>query len=305
MLYRGTLYCSVEIGWAAPSLAWAGGSPEVSFESFLPSDSSLYGNPRFWAELLRQTTRRLRSAIRHPAAYNQRVARLLPLGSRTGRILRRLSWPPGTRAPLSRRALDRLDQALARGGQIASLRHLNADRYLRTAAVAYDAAYAELRRLNPREKYRRKADGRHGGLLDLDPRDAAAFAAWFDSRSWSGTHPWEIVFGHPHGVWLFPRHEDKRWRFLVAVDAPGLFLKATMMATALGETGHPITLDRRDEIVAALRGDDRIEIGPFRGQLSLAELREQRSGATSSIEWNPVPIMRLLERPLALPSPER
>jgi hypothetical protein len=277
----------------------------VSFESILPSDSSLYGNPRFWTELLRQTTRRLRSAIRHPAAYNQRVARLLPPGSRTGRILRRLSWPPGTRAPLSRRALGRLDQALARGGKVASLQHLTADRYLRTVAVAYDAAFAELRHLNPRDKYRRKADGRHGGLLELDPCDAGAFATWFDSRSWGGTHPWEIVFAHPHGVWLFPCHEDNRWRFLLAVDAPGLFLTATLMATALGEAGHPIGLDRRNEVVAALRGEDRIEIGPFRRQLSLAELRQQRPGAASNIEWDPMAIMHVLERPLALPPPER
>lgn len=67
--------------------------------------------------------------------------------------------------------------------------------------------------LSPREQHEAKADTRHGGLLGLKEDDPEAFRAWFASRVWSGSHPWEIVFGHPHGILLCPIPGDRgRWR---------------------------------------------------------------------------------------------
>lgn len=60
---------------------------------------------------------------------------------------------------------------------------LTLSQYLKTAAIAYDAGFKELCSFSPLQKYKKKADGRHGGLLDLSHHDADAFDKWFHSRA--------------------------------------------------------------------------------------------------------------------------
>ncbi|MBI1849466.1 MAG: hypothetical protein HYR85_03875 [Planctomycetes bacterium] len=148
-----------------------------------------------------------------------------------------------------------------------------------------------MKALTPRKKYKRTADRRHGGLLNLRPTDARGFARWFDSREWSGTHPWEIVFAHPHGILLSPHHEHSRWRFFLSVDTLGLYVEAARMAIALGDGGVPFELFRADKVIAALRGLDVVEVGPFYGQLSLDEIDERRGDARTRIVWDDPPTL--------------
>lgn len=121
------------------------------------------------------------------------------------------------------RQLQHLESTLSEATKCPRLRRMTLAQYLNTAAVAYDAGFRELRAFSPRQKYQKKADGRHGGLLDLPPHDATAFEQWFHSPAWTGCHPWEIVFGHPHGIMLSPRYhqEDCSWSYWLWVDALG------------------------------------------------------------------------------------
>jgi hypothetical protein len=143
--------------------------------------------------------------------------------------------------------------------------------------------------LSPREQHALSADSRHGGLLDIPDADPLAFREWFESKMWSGGHPWEIVFGHPHGILFSPLpDDDRRWRFHLSVESPGLYLRTVKMAIALGETGAPFAFHDRDSIVAALRGIDDVEIGPSYGMLSLSCLRETRPEAIDRVRWDPI-----------------
>jgi len=160
---------------------------------------------------------------------------------------------------------------------------MTVDRYLDLAAVAYDAACPDLRTLAPRDKYRRRADTRHGGMLDLPAGDADAFSGWFSSREWSGAHPWEIVFAHPHGILLSPTRREDGWRFFLSVDTLGLYVTCALMAITLGENDTPFELFGAEKIVAALEGNDLVEVGPFFGQLALDELRSERPDAVPHV----------------------
>ncbi len=292
MRYRSELYCTVQMGWSARTLVWDMDEDEVRFELALGIADS--GNDEeLWERVLEQVEHRLRGALRNPEAYNRRVARLLPHRCRTGRIQRRLTWPRRARPPLGGLALERLTSALQRGKSAPSWPRLSVRRYLETAAIAYDAVYPELKTLTPREKYKRKADTRHGGLLDLKPAAARAFERWHGSRAWQGAHPWEIVFAHPHGILLSPYRDGGRWRFYLSVDTLGLYVDAARMATALGEEGVPFELPRAEEVLDALRGEDWVEVGPFRDQLSLEELEERRPGATAHVLWDDPPRLPL------------
>jgi hypothetical protein len=294
--YRDELYCTVELGWSTPTLVWEMGRNRVRFENETSWHGANVNDAGLWTRVLGQVERRLVRAIENPAAYNQRVARLLPLRSRTGRIKRRLTWPRRSRLPLTASELARLGSALEQGKRAEPWRRLTLRRYLETAAVAYDAALPELWSLTPRGKYERKADSRHGGLLDLRPTDPHAFEDWYEGRDWLGTHPWEIVFAHPHGILLSPHRAAGAWRFFLSVDALGLYRDAARMAIALGAAGVPFEMARAAEVIAALRGDDWVEVGPFRGQLALEEIEERRPGATSRICWDDPPRLLPLMR---------
>jgi hypothetical protein len=69
--------------------------------------------------------------------------------------------------------------------------------YLKVSALAYDAAFPKTRNLSAFSKYKRWADTRHGGMLDLPREDSGAFSKWFHSDVWQGTHPWENMSSEP------------------------------------------------------------------------------------------------------------
>ena len=294
--YRDELYCTVELSWSALTLVWEVGRSRIRFEDQTSWHGAYVNGAELWTRILDQVERRLVQAIENPEAYNRRVARLLPLPCRTGRIQRKLTWPRRGRLPMAAGELVRLESALEQGKRARSWHRLTLRRYLETAAIAYDAAIPELRTLTPRRKYERTADTRHGGLLDLRPTDPRAFEGWYEGRSWTGAHPWEIVFAHPHGILLSPHRAAGAWRLFLSVDTLGLYRDAARMAIALGAAGVPFELVRAAEVIATLRGDDRVEVGPFRGQLALEELEERRPGATSRVVWDDPPRLLPAER---------
>lgn len=303
--YRDELYCTVEMGWSAPTLVWEIKRNRVRFEHQPSWGDGPLNDAGLWTRVLDQVGRRLARALENPAAYNRRVARLLPLRSRAGRIKRRLTWPRRCRPPLTAPELARLESALEQGKRAESWPSLTLRRYLKTAAIAYDAALPELRSVSPRKKYERKADTRHGGLLDLKPTDPRAFEGWYEGRDRQGAHPWEIVFAHPHGILLSPHRVAGAWRFFLSVDTLGLYRDAARMATALGAVGVPLELARAADVIAALRGEDWVEVGPFRGQLALEELEERRPGATARVAWDEPPrLVPLSGRPSRSPPSE-
>ncbi|MGH7576982.1 MAG: hypothetical protein ACREM1_17870 [Longimicrobiales bacterium] len=290
MLYCGVLYISLFVRFAWHGLSWRIGSDEVEFEQTFSFAGQRLDDAE-WAEALAQIERRLQSALRNFAAYNRRVARLLPPGCRTGRIQRHLTWPKGAKPPLSARDLRRFEQAMKRTERSSGLEGMTLSAYLDTVAVAYDATFEELHPLPPVEKYKRRADGRHGGLLDLPPHDAEAFTEWFHSRRWSGTHSWEIVFGHPHGILIAPRQDANthQWSYSMAVDSEMWYADAARMGIALAAHSMPFEFHDSKKVSDALQGVDDVDVGPGPYRLSYEELGEERPDALSAIRWDPIP----------------
>lgn len=289
MLYGGHIYASMQLDWSTATADWDIYSDELAYKG--RASSMRWSDPeQLWEEALPQLTRRLRSAVANPGAYNRRVERRIPLDARTGMVTRKWTWPRGTRAPLSEAGRHSFDDACSRGGLAPAWTALSTHMYLELAARLYDAAFPELRGLSPKEKHAAKADSRHGGMLDLRHDDPAAFREWFTSRSWSGCHPWEIVFGHPHGVLFSPTlGDDGTWRFYLSVDSLGYYLHAVQMAVALGEADVPFIFHDKDAVAAALRGLDEVEVGPGYGQFSVARFHEERPEGLAKVRWDPIP----------------
>jgi hypothetical protein len=129
-------------------------------------------------------------------------------------------------------------------------------------------------------------------MHDLPPEDAKAFDRWYRSREWSGSHPWEIVFAYPHGILLSPVPSESGsggWCFNLSVDTEGLYVKAAKMALALSKAKIPFELFRGEEVLAALRGIDSVEVGPGSEQIAYDDLLAERPDAPIHIRWDPIP----------------
>lgn len=289
LLYEREFFATMEMGWSSVTLEWTVGTSRVRFEGSTPFSSYENNDAVLWARVLLQAERQLRRALKNPEAFHRWLERRLPLRSRVGRLRRWLSWPTSSKPPLTSSQMRRLESAWKQGIAARGLRSLSLRQYLDITAIAYDAAFPKLRRLSARQKFESKADRRHGGMLDLPASGARAFLRWYHSRAWLGAHPFEIVFAHPDGVLLSPFLRKGRWRFSLSAEHLGQYVMLARMATALGENRIPFELSRPEELLAALRGEDWVEIGPYFDQLSLAELRTRRRGAVGLVEWEPIP----------------
>lgn len=288
VLYEDHLYSSVTIGWHIYNMTWKVGGNEIEFEQGFGSCGDYNNNEYLWARVLHQVCRKLARAVGNPARYNQHVERCLPLACRTGKVERHFTWEKGMKSVLPMTTIERLEELLIGANAVPGLKEMTLDMYLAAVAAAYDAVFEDLRPLSPLEKYKRRADGRHGGLLDLSPGDPKEFEQWYHSGRWSGCHPWEIVFGHPHGIMLAPHDEDGRWHFILRVDSLGWYRTAALMAIAVAEKGVPFEFRKGREVIDAMRGVDMVEVGPFWGMVSFDELREERPDALEHIRWDPI-----------------
>ncbi len=85
--------------------------------------------------------------------------------------------------------------------------------YLSVTALCYRAVYPLAKKLSPLEMYKKWADGRHGGMIDIkDTKSEREFSKWRDSGRWMGAHPFEIIFSwHEHGIHLYPPSKENHY----------------------------------------------------------------------------------------------
>jgi hypothetical protein len=272
------------------SMVWDLRSRQWEFDAPLPAGFGRNAE-EFWTEVLTQVNRRLRNALKNPSAYNRMVEARLPLASRTGKIQRAFTWLEGEEPDMEEDTLQKLESVCSFVELSPRLKKLTVADYLTTAAIAYDAAFESAASLSPLEKYKSLADGRHGGMLDLSPNNAKAFAQWFQSRSWSGTHPWEIVYGNPHGIMLSPRFDEKlsSWSFDLSVHTEVWYVAAVKMTIALAARAKPIQFRDFTTVIGVLRGTDMVTVGRDPQCVSLEDLQMTRPDAVGHIQWESIP----------------
>ncbi len=294
-LYDGTLYARILVDSSAYGLSWKIASAHVEFEHGA-SSGDYYNNEYFWNKALVQIEQRLTSAVKNTDRYNQFVQKKLPLRCRTGKIQRRLTWPKSTKSILPLNQIRLLEKQLTAAKALSLLKEMTTAQYLRVVGVAYDAGFKDLRSFSPLEKYKKKADSRHGGLLELSPDDSKAFFDWFHSRAWSGGHPWEIVFGHPHGIMISPRYheESQSWNYCLWVDSEGWYKTAALMAMALCQHNVPFEFENQKQVLDALEGIDEVDVGPDLYSVHFDDLKKQRPDGLAHIRWDPIPQITLI-----------
>ncbi len=196
---------------------------------------------------------------------------------------------------------------------------LSAGDYFRYCKLAYIAGQRPDEEVDEsmsgREMYRRFADGRHEGLLEIDEDSTAEFGAWIDgkhAKRSAGGHPWEIKRGgnttHIDLAVYRPPGRDDRLRIELIAPAIGRLAEAVRMLLAIHAAGLPIGIADPEGVRKRLLAQDTIGIVPRQESLHraaqdfdrsrgvydvmhYADLGRYKRRLTPFIVWDPLPLL--------------
>ena len=171
--------------------------------------------------------------------------------------------------------------------------------------------------LSGREMYVRYADGRHEGLLDIDPASEQEFADWIDGahpKRGRGGHPWEIKRGgnttHIDLTVSRPSlYRKEGFRVELQGESIGRMVETMRMFLAIHEAKLPISIANPEGIRKRLLGQDNIGIipsyvSPHRANqhfgkdkdvfdvMHYNDLGRFKRRITSFITWEQLPILK-------------
>src|SRR5208283_6204574 len=143
----------------------------------------------FYLDLIKQTIEFSRILKRDP----ELVAKAIPYDIRQGRILGK--YVMEKLFPIEEKeVILKLYRGHAQKGK--SSQGCSLDDYLNIAALCYKAAFgSEANGLTPEQMYRKWADGRDCGMLEIKNRQSSNdFSHWLAKDEHCGGHPFEIKF---------------------------------------------------------------------------------------------------------------
>jgi hypothetical protein len=162
---------------------------------------------RFLESLLYRIREETRKIEKDVTVYNSYLENYLSYHKSIGRLIRRKYWDIlGTEAIRldERLGEDRIQAIKTMVGktkndkEILTIPEISADDFFRYCEICYDANgyFSETRdTLSPREKYNHMADGRHGGLTEIEMHSKEDLRDWYKSGKNPGAHPSEICRG--------------------------------------------------------------------------------------------------------------
>lgn len=201
---------------------------------------------------------------------------------------------------------------------------MTAGRYFDYCRIAYLAGAMKDERveasLSGRDMYRKYADGRHEGLLDIEPDSESAFADWLDGKDPDkrrvGGHPWEIKRGgNTTHIDLSVTRPYLRSTEGFVVELRGecftRMAETIRMCLAIHEAGLPISIANPEAVRKRILGQDNLGIVPGYDSLHranqyfpkeqcvydvvyLREIGRFKRRILPFITWEPLPVLRPL-----------
>jgi hypothetical protein len=229
---------------------------------------------RFTDWLLRKVVSETDKLKKDEAAYNQFIEQNLPWSKRFGKIKRRDYWDVlgDETVRLDKNLGDETIEKLkivvekTKSQNIPSLEKMTAREFFRICEICYNAnSYFRNSQiqLTPKEKYLKMADGRDGGLRELEEDSQSAFQEWYHSSVWLGGHPWEICRGgNSTHISLYISDMQGKWKVRLAGSSIVRVEETVKMAVALYDNGVPFELSDAENILRMVTGNDYIGIVP-------------------------------------------
>jgi hypothetical protein len=147
------------------------------------------------------------------------------------------------------------------------LEKLTANQYFQFCKVAYLANQARFPEMDEhddgRAMYERWADGRHGGLVDIDGESEDALLKWYEGSARQGCHPWEIYRGgNSTHIDLSITREYGKWTIRLTALSVSRTVETVRIANTLAKHGVAFKWDHHDNICDRLLGQGLVGIVP-------------------------------------------
>ena len=254
-------------------------------------------------------------------SYAQLAEARIPPEQRTGTITRKELWDimPEEREEFRKSITDEEIEEFgslvsAQGGKwdydsVSRRSNFTANEFFRCCALGYAENEYEGTDLTPREQYRRHADGRDGGLCEIDPDSPEEFLEWLNSKEHFGSHPWEVCRGgNSTHVDCMVCHDEKG--YLVTITGKSLWrcVEAVKFYLAIRRAGYPVFMHDAELLISRFRETELVGIVPdgiipaycqsmFPGEevesfMNLPD--EQRDEIAARAVWHPLEIAELL-----------
>lgn len=283
-----------------------------------------------WDGLISSARRWLEAARRDWMAANKRVQSEYPLNRRYGiapNALIRASLPDVYRLDRelgkarARKLVRLVEDGFFMRAENTVVASMTAADYFNCCRIAYIAGRRKDEEidesLSGREMYKRYADGRHEGLLDIDETSPQEFADWIDGthpKKGMGGHPWEIKRGgnttHIDLYVMRPSsHVKEGFKVELYGESIGRMVETMRMFLAIHEAGLPISIANPEGVRKRLLAQDNIGIVPCTSSLHRAnqhfmreddvfdvmyydDLGRSKRRVTPFITWEPLPILK-------------
>lgn len=165
--------------------------------------------------------------------------------------------------------------------------------YLDTAKICY-SIYQQLTGISNLDMYKRRADGRDGGMLSIkDWNSKKEFYDWYHSDMWGGSHPFEIVFSwHEHGIHLYPPNDLSHY-YIISVTNYAYAWDFIEMVDKLIREQVPFIARGLDAVLDFLAGDTYFTVNK-RGDHDLRYIpsKEYYREYFPHIEWDEIKIVK-------------
>ncbi len=205
--------------------------------------------------------------------YNSYISEHLPWRNRTGTILRSDYWkeyPEEKEYYFEDFNQQDRDEFINLMDDIKSLnkpkervKQMTSGQLFKCCALGYAANHYEGCELSYKEQYRKHADGRDEGLMDLDADNAEEFDEWYNNRERHGGHPWEVCRGgNSTHIDLFVMHDEDGYYLHVRGKSWGRAVEAAKFYLALYRSGVPVTISEGRAMADRFLGIDKIGIVP-------------------------------------------
>ncbi|HBG25596.1 MAG: hypothetical protein A2Y10_04905 [Planctomycetes bacterium GWF2_41_51] len=210
------------------------------------------------------------TASRDIDAYNEYIIDNLPLHKRFGKIKRLELWehiPEIERldVALGETHLRQFEIALSKMDTEAVIPAMTADKFFHYCQLCYDANgyFKNKQSETSRSKYKKMADGRNAGLIDIPGNSEKAFSDWYRDKSHIGGHPWEICKGgNSTHISLIVQKKPHGWQLYLAGSSRVRVVETARMTIALSENKIPFVLADAQELLQMLKGTDYCGIVP-------------------------------------------
>lgn len=229
---------------------------------------------RFTDWLLRKVAGEIDKLKKDETAYNQFIEQNLSWSKRFGKIKRRDYWDiqgDETIRPdknIGDESIEKLKIVVekTKSQDIPLLEKMTAGEFFRICEICYNAnSYFRNSQLQstPKEKYLKMADGRDGGLRELEENSQSAFQEWYHSSVWLVGHPWEICRGgNSTHISLYISEVQGKWKVRLAGSSIVRVEETVKMAVALYNNSVPFELSDAENILPMVTGNDYIGIVP-------------------------------------------